>query len=140
MSYAARKQAGFTLMELMITVAVVGILSTIAYGSYQDQVTRSRRAAAAACLMERGQFMERYYTTNMTYVGAPNPAACDAGVAAHYAAPSFSGAVTAGAYTLQIVPSGAQATNDTKCATLTITSRGVRGATGSAASTPSECW
>ncbi|GGD58672.1 type IV pilin protein [Pseudoxanthomonas indica] len=141
MTNAASKQAGFTLMELMITVAIVAILSTIAYGSYSDQVTRSRRAAAGACLLERAQFMERYYTTNMTYVGAPDPLpACDADVASHYGTPEFSGAVTQNAYTLQIVPTGSQEANDTKCATLQVDSRGTRSATGTASATPAECW
>lgn len=143
MKNAARsKQAGFTLLELMITVAVVAILSAIAYGSYRDQVMKSRRSAAAVCLMERAQFMERFYTTNMTYLNAPAPAACDAAVNAHYNAPSFNGTPTARAYSLQIVPrtGGVQANQDTKCATLRIDQAGVRSVTGTSSSTPTDCW
>ena len=70
---------GFTLIELMVVVAIVAILATIAVASYEYAVTKSRRSAAANCLQERAQFMERYYTTNLTYVGAPSPPAqCDA--------------------------------------------------------------
>src|SRR3546814_661335 len=77
-----RKSAsGFTLLELMITVAVVAILATIAYASYQDQIIKSRRAAGATCLQERAQFMERFYTTNLSYLSsagaAPNIGQCD---------------------------------------------------------------
>ncbi len=136
---ARNTQTGFTLLELMITVAIVAILSTIAYASYQDQVIRSRRAAAATCLQERAQFLERYYTTNMTYANAPAPTACDADVAAHYATPAFSAAPTAKAYTLQIVPTGAQAAKDTKCGTLSINQLGVRGKSGTAGAA-SDCW
>lgn len=138
MKNAVRKQAGFTLLELMITVAVVAILSTIAYGSYQDQIKRSRRAAAATCLQERAQFMERFYTTNMTYEGAPDPAPCDI-VEGHYGTPTLSD-VTANSYTLQVAPQGTQATNDTQCATLSLTSTGVRAASGTYSSEPAKCW
>jgi type IV pilus assembly protein PilE len=138
MKNAVRKQAGFTLLELMITVAVVAILSTIAYGSYQDQIKRSRRAAAATCLQERAQFMERFYTTNMSYEEAPDPAPCDT-VAGHYAQPTLSD-VTANSYTLEIAPIGTQETNDTQCATLSLTSTGVRAASGTYSSEPAKCW
>lgn len=134
------KSQGFTLLELMIAVAIVAILSTIAYASYQDQIVRSRRSAAATCLQERAQFMERFYTTNMTYVGAPNPAACDAEVSPHYSV-SFVAAPTAKNYTLQAVPvpGSGQAARDTKCGTLSLTAQGVRGEDGTATAA-SECW
>lgn len=129
---------GFTLLELMIVVVVVAILASIALTSYQDQVVRSRRAAGAACLQERAQFMERYYSTNLTYVGAPNPPACDANVSPFYTV-SYAVAPAAGtprAYTLQAVPQGAQAANDAECGTLTVNQQGARGAAGAIA----ECW
>ena len=69
-----RQVRGFTLIELMIVVGIVAILATIANASYQSFVLKSRRAAAATCLMERAHYMERYYTTQLTYAGAPNPA------------------------------------------------------------------
>ena len=58
---------GFTLIEVMIVVAVIGILAAIAYPSYQESVTKTRRSAAQGCLVEMAQFMERFYTTNMRY-------------------------------------------------------------------------
>ncbi|KRG69155.1 type IV pilin protein [Pseudoxanthomonas dokdonensis] len=139
MKATKHSQSGFTLLELMIVVAIVAILSTIAYASYQDQIVRSRRAAAAVCLQQAAQFVERYYSTSMTYVGAGNPPACDADVAAHYSAPTFTAAPTAKAFTLQIAPTGAQATKDTKCGTLSLNQAGARGKSGSAADA-SECW
>lgn len=136
---AARQHSGgFTLIELLIVIAIIGILAVIAVSTYQDQIVKSRRAAAAACLQEAAQFMERYYTTNLTYVNATAPA-CDPEVAAHYAAPSFVATPAARAYTLQIVPSGAQATRDTLCGTLSINQQGVRGE-GGTASTADQCW
>ncbi len=58
---------GFTLIELMIVVAVIAILAAIAYPSYQDSVRKSRRADAKAALLDLAQFMERNYTTANRY-------------------------------------------------------------------------
>jgi type IV pilus assembly protein PilE len=59
--------AGFTLIELMIVVAVIGILAAIGYPSYQCYVDRSQRSSAVAVMMEGSQFMERFFTTNTQY-------------------------------------------------------------------------
>ena len=64
---ARTRHTGFTLIEVMIVVAVIGILAAIAYPSYQESVTKTRRSAAQGCLVEMAQFMERFYTTNMRY-------------------------------------------------------------------------
>ncbi len=130
--------AGFTLLELMIVVAIIGILAAIAMASYQGQIVKSRRAAAASCLQQGAQFIERYYTANLSYANAPRPD-CDAEVRAHYAQPSFVGTPAAKTYTLQIVPTGAQASKDTLCGTLSINQQGVRGE-GGTASTADQCW
>jgi len=65
-----KKNLGFTLLELMITIAIVGILASIAYPSYNDSVTKGRRADAMASLMGFSQAMERFYTDKGTYSGA----------------------------------------------------------------------
>lgn len=62
-----QKTSGFSLIELMIVVVIVAILGSIAYPSYLNQVTQSRRADAQAVLMEAAQFMERFYTENNRY-------------------------------------------------------------------------
>jgi len=64
------RSRGFTLIELMIAVAVVGLLSALAYPSYQQQVAKGRRADAKQALLELAQKMERFYTERGTYVGA----------------------------------------------------------------------
>ena len=60
-------QRGFTLIELMITVAVVGILAAIAYPSYQEFIAKSKRAGGKAVLTMGQQWMERFYTENFSY-------------------------------------------------------------------------
>lgn len=63
------RMKGFTLIELMVVIAVIAILAAIAYPSYIEHIKKTRRSAAGACLMEQAQFMERWYTTYMTYTG-----------------------------------------------------------------------
>lgn len=62
-----RGQRGFTLVELLITLAVVAILSAIAYPSYRDSVAKGARAQAAGELMQAHQWMERFFTENFRY-------------------------------------------------------------------------
>jgi len=66
----ARHQTGFTLIELMITVAIIGILATIAYPSYQEFIRKGRRTEAKAALMENMQLFERHFSQVNTYFAA----------------------------------------------------------------------
>ncbi|WP_193589403.1 type IV pilin protein [Xanthomonas arboricola] len=65
---SGRGVSGFTLIELMIVVAVVAILSAVVYPSYADYVRKSRRAQAKADLVEYAQLAVRFYTVRNTYV------------------------------------------------------------------------
>jgi type IV pilus assembly protein PilE len=69
-----RKAGGFTLIELMIAVAVIGILASIALPSYQDHVRRSARAQAQACMSQVAQALERIRTGNLRYDAGNAPA------------------------------------------------------------------
>ena len=75
-----KRQRGFTLIELMITVAVIAILAAIAFPSYQDSLRKSRRTDAKNALTQAMANMERYYTENNTYATAAicgtNPLIC----------------------------------------------------------------
>lgn len=70
---------GFTLIEVMITVVIVAVLSTLAYPSYKEAIRKSKRAEARAVLTEAAQFMQRFYSQNDRYDaindGTPSPAA-----------------------------------------------------------------
>ncbi len=127
------KQKAFTLIELMVTVAIVGILASIAIPSYQSSVMKSRRADAQGELLGFANTMERYFTEHSTYVGAP----ANAGTAYYDLTVSTNPAVTASTYTLNATPKGTQAGD--KCGTLTLTHTGNKGFTGTGGSI-AECW
>lgn len=122
------KSQGFTLIELMIVVAIVGILAAVALPAYREHVRKAQRAEAQAVLLEAAQFMERWFTTNNTYVGAVLPAALQtspkgAVTTRYQIAPS---AVTATTFTL----TATQLIGDTSCGNFTLTQTGQRGHTG----------
>ncbi len=134
--------AGFTLIEIMITVAIVAILAAIAYPAYRDQVRKTRRADATAALLDLAQFMERNYTESNGYdkdsagnaIALPYAEAPKEGTTKYY---DLSLPVLAPtAYTLQAVPKGVQ-TGD-PCGTFTLTNTGLRDVTGSAGK--DQCW
>lgn len=131
------KQQGFSLLELMIVVAITAILATVAYASYRDQVIKSRRSAGAACLQERAQFLERYYTTNLTYENGEDVLGeCDADVQRFYDIGPV-GTFGAKDYAIEAVPVE-ETQPDTKCGTLTLNSRGQKSVSGTAS--VAECW
>lgn len=136
----SRHQRGFTLIELMVTVGIIAILATIAYTSYSSFIIKSRRAAAATCLQERAQFLERFYTTNLSYLdpatgAAPAVAQCAPEIANFYQV-GYAVASTARTYQLQAVPQANQ--QDAQCGTLTLDSTGQRGESGTR--TVDDCW
>jgi len=112
---------GFTLIELMIVVAVMGILAAIAYPSYTDSVQKARRADGTAALMNAAQRMEVYYARNASYTGATsgstNPPAGNTNIPALSEEGYYDitiQAVDANSYTLRATATGNQANDDIK--------------------------
>lgn len=143
----SRAAAGFTLIELLIVLAIVGILSAVAYPAYQAHVLRTHRGTAAACLQELAMQMERRYTTRMSYQPAASqpalPAAPCVGTAGgRYAFAQGPVGTAPGPtdddYLLQATPQGAQL-RDTACGTLGLDQRGTRTRSGTAPDVQS-CW
>jgi len=139
---AGQRQAGFTLIELMIVVAIVGVIAAIAYPAYDDSVRKGRRAQAKADLVELAQRAERFHTLNNTYAGfwasvpqgdKRSPRTGDA----YYLLERSSGDTDANAFTLSATPTGTQ-TADSGCGILSINQAGVRTRSGS--TELSRCW
>ena len=145
-------QQGFTLIELMIVVAIIGILAAIAYPSYQDSVTKSRRADAKGALLSFANAMERHFTEDAVrgYEKAAQNGTANTGTPAVFSAQSpIDGDVIyydlaidladSDSYTLSATPKGAQA-ND-KCGKLTLTHTGAKDiANAHSGVVKADCW
>lgn len=133
---------GFTLIEVMIVVAIIGILAAVAYPSYTESVRRGDRSAARAALLDAQQFMERYYAANSRYStaadGTGSPALPTRLQTVPEGSPKYDlsvSAVSLNSYTLTADP---RSTAET-CGNLTLSNTGVKGRSGTVP-TIQECW
>ncbi len=101
-----KTQSGFTLIEVMITVAIVSIISMVALPSYQDYVVRGKIPDATSNLAIKRVQAEQFFQDNRSYVGAP---ACTADTTSSQHFDFSCTGVTAAAYTLQAVGKGSMA-------------------------------
>lgn len=131
-------QRGFTLVELMITVVVIAILSSLGYAAYTEQIAKSRRAAARALVMDVMQHEERFftennsYTTDLTQMGYGATLKTDRNTHSISLAAGPSGAI---ATSVQVTATALL--SDAKCTTLTLASNNAQGGTGSQSAV---CW
>jgi len=118
------REAGFSLIELMIVVAVIAILASIALPSYNEHVRKTRRAAGAACAAAVAQQAERYYTTNLKYTGfTVDTSICEPKALEFYSV-ATSGTLDAKHYTIAASPKGAMSGDS--CGTLSINQAGTK--------------
>lgn len=128
-----RRQSGFSLIEIVVAIAVVGILASIAYPTYTASVRKTRRAEAEAQLVNWAQQLERYFSVNATYVGG------DVGAYSTNGYDITATNVTATGYTLRATRTGPQ--HDDQCGDLTFTSTGVTGIVNqNSGVTADDCW
>jgi type IV pilus assembly protein PilE len=125
----APKQRGFTLIELMIAVVIVGILAAIAYPSYVNNVTKSRRSAAEAFMLSVANKQEQYlldarrYATALTDLNLATPAE----VSTYYnVVVTADNTATPPGYLITSTPLGTQLSNDAACPSLTLDNTGTR--------------
>ncbi|QQX81509.1 prepilin-type N-terminal cleavage/methylation domain-containing protein [Shewanella sp. KX20019] len=123
---------GFTLIEVMIVVAIVGILAAIAYPSYSDYVTKAGRSDGVTAVMNISNLQEQYYLDNRSYTTDLT----ELGLAASYVTENghYSVATTGGSsFTITASAEGTQKARDSTCQTITLTDIGVKGPSA-------ECW
>ena len=138
----AAAQSGFTLIELMITVTIVGILAAVAYPAYTQYVMRSNRAAAASFVLGLASKQEQYnldarqYASSVSTLGfttLPNT------LAANYTVDvAADNTVAPPTYTITATPIGNQLNKDTQCASLSINQSGLKQITGTGPI--ANCW
>ena len=136
-----RATAGFSLMELMITIAIMGVIIAVALPSYVSHIARGKRAEARGALLENANFLETHYTTRGFYSTARGNATAPAlpitqvpaSGTAHY---TLTATVTNTTYTLTATAVNSMAGD--ACGNFTLTHTGSQGVSGSLG--VADCW
>jgi type IV pilus assembly protein PilE len=138
-------ERGFTLIEVMIVVAILGIIAAIAIPNYSSYVNRARRAEAQTALQDAAQFMQRFYAANNRYDTSVSGTALTLPVSMRTIPINTSGSATyynltvqtaANTYTLTATPVNVMASD--ACGAYTLVQTGARGSLGSLS--VAQCW
>jgi type IV pilus assembly protein PilE len=133
--------AGFTLVELMIVVAVVSLLALVAVPAYTDAVAKTRRAEARSAIMQAATALERFYTSNNTYTTTLSAAGAKAFSGDTLASSAYTISVaagTSGIISSYVITATPRNWSDTPCGALTMTESGAKGESGT--SDVAYCW
>lgn len=127
-----RSNRGFTLIEIMIVIAIIGIVITIGYPSLTEYMKKGRRADAAGLLTEQAQILERFYSKSNLYTGAT-------GLSTGNDFYTITSTIADQTFTLTAIrkPGSSMATD--KCGDFTISNTGARGLVNNTA-TVKDCW
>lgn len=141
---------GFTLVELMIVIVIIGILTAVAYPSYTQYVLKGKRAEAKTRLLQIAQLQERFFSENNTYtvniasllgvagtIYSSEANNATSGYQITVAAGGGAGQTIANSFVLSATPQLTQ-TADTKCGTLTVAHTGAK--TESGTGSLADCW
>jgi type IV pilus assembly protein PilE len=125
--------SGFTLIELMIVVAIIAVLTTISYPMYNSQIQKARRSEGRNSLLDFSMRFEEFYGTNYTYTGADVYTNLSTKPKTENNYYQMSGVISSAGdtYTLTATAINSQA-KDTDCATITFDQVGTK--------SPTTCW
>ena len=139
MSIPLRRSAGFTLIEIMVVVAIIAILAAIAIPNYSEYVSRGRRADAKAALLQIAQWQERRRTERGAYVTADADLPTAFRTVVSNGSTTYNVTVSTGAapYLLTATRTGLMASDG--CGNFTLSGLGVQGV-ADATRTAAECW
>ena len=131
-------EKGFTLIELMIAVAILGIIASIAIPSYFEHVKRTARTEAITSLLDAANKQEQYFVDNREYTSTIADLGVSTTTESNFYTISVKVDNDAGTFTFKATPKSGPPLQDTECKTLSISDTGLKTSTGSADS--STCW
>ncbi|TWD43815.1 type IV pilin protein [Pseudomonas sp. SJZ131] len=127
-----RSNRGFTLIEIMIVIAIIGIVITIGYPSLTEYMKKGRRADAAGLLTEQAQILERFYSKSNLYTGAT-------GLSTGNDFYTITPTIADQTFTLTAIRKPGSSMSTDKCGDFTISNTGARGLVNNTA-TVKDCW